>query len=228
MDPLGQGEWAAADDALCIGAQRVAVLVNIILPLWEEIDGGEQRWGRLRKGNLQRAVINRLHANFRRINFSRYCLREIHNRRIVAGESKGVGRSGLTDQSAGVIFGSNRLAVAPVILPQVEGVNQAIIRDVPTLRTSRGNDAILNAGQWFQNIIEYVSVLNHTKSCYVKHGRLIGEQNIQILILIQFPILRGPLNRAGSTCLFGRICLVGRACAGGAAFRYRCILTSRC
>ena len=127
VDPLGQGEWAAADDAFRICAQCVAILVDVILSLREEIDGGKQRWRRLREGNFQRAVIDDFHADFGWIHFSCNRLREIDNCRIVAGKSKCIGRSCLTDQSAGVILGGDLLTITPVVLPQMEGVNQTVI-----------------------------------------------------------------------------------------------------
>ena len=229
VHPIRQDKWAAANDAFRICAQCVAILVDVILSLREEIDGGKQRWRRLREGNFQRAVIDDFHADFGWIHFSCNRLREIDNCRIVAGKSKCIGRSCLTDQSAGVILGGDLLTITPVVLPQMEGVNQTVIRDVPTLRTSRGNDAILNARQRFQNVIEYISVLNHTKSCHIKNGRLIGKQYIQILILIQFPILIRAPDGASCTGLLCRIGWFRRAGTGGAAFWYRCALAScRC
>ena len=155
LDKLADHKGAAPDMGGVVAVVELAGGLDDIQAHRAHEDGadlGDEVGSRIGQRDLQRGVVQRLygHGLHGRGDIRVRGGLRVHGVELCAAynitdkEGKVKCVAGISQAAEGVheVLGSNLYAVAPVVLPQMEGVGQAVLGDVPALRAGRGHDLV--------------------------------------------------------------------------------------
>ena len=193
VDPGIKPEGAAGGYGPGLAAVAVPIGRYIALAAGKDIHCREEGRVRIVKCDDQRVIILCRHADLRGIALTVVGVLEIDDAEEVAGEAPGVLRVCLPPEGIGIVLRAYLLSVLPVILPQVEGVPEAVVTDVPSLCSGWRNLSVLNPGQGFRNGMKDHPVNDPQKPGAVQGRGIRSDKRIDVLLRIPISIVNRSL-----------------------------------